>query len=167
MISKGKLACFFILCFLLLTGCSNSAPPLSPTLNEGAALVGKLPANPLQWRVVSASLDTTDSTMSTLYGNDAAVQYARTHAEHDYPPGAALSLVTWTQSDDKRWFGARIPNRLKSVEFVFVHTAANGGKSYGYEKYEDSPLKLSIVQEAFTPGDRAAELLSQRAAVLP
>ncbi len=105
--------------------------------------------------------------MSTLYGNDAAVDYSRTHSQLDYPAGAVLSLVTWTQAGDGRWFGARIPNRVKSVEFVFVHTAANGSKSYGYEKYDGSPLKLSIVQEAFTPGDRPAELLSQRAAVLP
>ncbi|MGA7237229.1 MAG: hypothetical protein WBY44_16205 [Bryobacteraceae bacterium] len=40
--------------------------------------------------------------------------------EPRYPIGAVLALVTWTKQEDDRWFGARIPAEVKSVEFVGV-----------------------------------------------
>lgn len=36
----------------------------------------------------------------------------------------SLSLVTWKQQEDRRWFGARIPAASKSVELVVAGTAA-------------------------------------------
>ena len=77
---------------------------MTGTFNQSAGLVGDLPANPLGWRVISV-IDPATGTMSTLYGNDLAVEYARTHSQHDFPAGAVLSLVTWTQAEDSRWFG--------------------------------------------------------------
>jgi Cytochrome P460 len=151
---------------LLLTACSNTGPNITATFNRSASLVGTLPANPLQWKIITSILDSRDSTMATLYGNDAAVQYARTHSQHDYPHGSTLALVTWTQTDDPRWFGAKIPSQAKSVEFVFVRPVRDR-RTYSYEKYAGSPLKMGTLQEGFTPNDRAAFLLSQRAAVLP
>jgi hypothetical protein len=53
------------------------------------------------------------------------------------------------------------------VEFVFVKTGEDGTASYSYEKYEGSPLKLLTAQQSLKPNDRASELLSQRAAVMP
>jgi Cytochrome P460 len=152
---------------MLLASCANEGAPVSPSLNQNASLVGKLPANPLRWKVISSELNTIDATMSTLYGNDAAVEYARTHAPYEYPPGAALSLVRWGQRPDDRWFGAKIPDHVNSVEFVFVQQDAGGSTSYSYEKYEGAPLQLSTAQQGFIPNERSAELLSQRAAVLP
>jgi hypothetical protein len=150
-----------------LLGCSNQGPKITATLNQSASLVGNLPANPLQWKVITSMLDTNHSTMSTLYGNDAAVQYARTHSQHDYPNGSSLSLVTWTQTEDSRWYGAKIPHQAKSVEFVFVQMGPDGRTSYSYQRYEGTPLKMLSVQQGFAPNDRAAYLLSQRAAVMP
>jgi hypothetical protein len=109
----------------------------------------------------------TDSTMSTLYGNDLAVEYIRTRAEHDYPPGSVLSLVTWTEQEDPRWFGAMIPESVKSVEFVTVGSLENGHPSNSYEKYEGMPLKESPAQDSASANVRAAFLLSLRAAVMP
>jgi len=62
------------------------------------------------------------------------------------PNGSALSLVTWTQQEDSRWFGAKIPAPVKSVEFVFVSTAADGRPSYSYRKFEGTPLKNSSLR---------------------
>jgi hypothetical protein len=109
-----------------------------------------------------------DSTMSTLYGNNLAARYARTSLKHDYPSGAALSLVTWSQREDSRWFGAKIPDQVKSVEFVFVGVAGDGRRpSYSYQKFEGAPLKKVSAQEGPTLSDRGAYLVSQRAAVMP
>jgi hypothetical protein len=112
--------------FLAPGACSSETPNITATCNQNASLNGNLPANPLQWKVITSVLNKQDSTMSTLYGDEAAVQYARTHAEHDYPNGSTLALVTWAQADDPRWFGAKIPGQVKSVEFVFVHSSGDG-----------------------------------------
>ena len=152
---------------LSIIGCASHEPRISATVNRNASLVGDLPANPLQWKVVTSAITTEDSTMSTLYGNDVAVRYARTNSQHNYPSGSILSLVTWTQRDDDRWFGAAIPDQVKSVEFVSVGVAPDGRALYSYQEYEGNPLKRVTSQEGGTPTDRTAYLLSQRAAVMP
>ncbi len=99
--------------------------------------------------------------MSTLFGNDVAVQYARTNGAMKYPAGAVLSVVTWGQQEDPRWFGGNIPKAPRSVEFVTV------GSTYSYQRYEGSPLKKVASEDGAAPNDRAAYLLAQRAAVMP
>jgi hypothetical protein len=103
--------------------------------------------------------------MSTLYGNDVAVQYARTNEQYNYPAGSILSVVTWKQQEDPRWFGARIPATVKSVEYVTVKAASDQKPSWSYQSYEGTPLKKTLAQEG--PNDRVSWLLSQRAAVMP
>jgi hypothetical protein len=152
---------------LSVSGCSRDNWRLSATLNQSASLMGELPANPLSWRVITSGVSTADSTMYTLYGNDVAIQCARTDSRHNYPRGSAISLVTWTQQEDVRWFGAKIPNRVKSVEFVFVGMASDGRPSYSYQKFEGTPLKRTPARDEQVEADRAAELVSRRAAPMP
>ncbi len=148
-------------------GCSEQNPRVATRLNQDAALAGDLPSNPLQWRVITSAVNEQDSTMYTLFGNDLAVQYARTNSQHDYPAGSVLSLVTWKQQEDPRWFGGKIPAAPKSVEFVTVGATADHRPSYSYQEYEGAPLKKISAQEGLAPDGRAAYLLSQRAAVMP
>jgi hypothetical protein len=103
--------------------------------------------------------------MWTLYGNDLAVDYARTHSRQDYP--AQLSLVTWTEREDPRYFGARIPGQVNSVEFVSVSAARDGRSSYSYSGYDGASLARVSAHEGVAPNDRTAYVLSQRAAVMP
>jgi hypothetical protein len=103
----------------------------------------QLPSNPMQWGVIASSIDESSASISTLFGNAAAVQYARSNSEHNYPASAVLSLVTWTMQEDRHWFGARIPQQVKSIESVNVAT------------------------DDHSAGSRAAYLLSLRAAVMP
>jgi len=150
-----------------ILGCAGDEAGISATMNELATLVGELPANPLQGKVITSAVSPGDSTMSTLYGNDLAARCARTNLKHDYPSGAVLSLVTWSQREDSRWFGGKIPDQVKSVEFVFVGVAGDGRPSYSYQKYEGTPLKRVSAQEGTTLSDRGAYLVSQRAAAMP
>lgn len=152
---------------LSIFGCSNQNPSLVASQNKTATLIGDLPFNPLQGKVITSWINKQDATMSTLYGNDLAVQYARTSDQHNYPAGSVLSVVTWKQQDDPRWFGAKIPANVKSVEYVTVKAASNQRPSYSYQSYEGAPLKRTSDQESPTPGDRTTWLLSQRAAVMP
>jgi hypothetical protein len=103
--------------------------------------------------------------MSTLYGNDIAVQYARSKADHNYPPGAVLSLVTWGTRDDPHWFGAMIPSDVKLVEFVTL-TAAQGRVSNIYANYQGSPLKQIATADNHSVRARIDDLLTQRAAIM-
>jgi hypothetical protein len=132
-----------------------------------SALAGDLPSNPLQWKVITSAINKQDSTMSTLFGNDLAVQYARTNPQHDYPSGSVLSLVTWTHREDPHWFGATIPAEPKSVEFVTVGFDAGHRPSYSYQDFEGTPLRRVSHEEGPTPNERAVYLLSERAAVMP
>ncbi len=147
-----------------LMGCSDKTNPRVVTrLNQDAAPVGELPSNPLQGKVITSWVDKKDSTMSTLFGNDVAWQYARTNAEMQYPAGSVLSVVTWEEQEDPRWFGGNIPQRAKVVEFVTVTSPG----TYSYQRYEGSPLKKVASVEGNDPKGRAAYLLEQRAAVMP
>ncbi len=136
------------------------------TLPVSRQFDGSLPWNPLQGSVITSVIDRSSSTMSTLYGNDVAVRYSRTNASSDYPPGSTLSLVTWTQREDPRWFGANIARQVQSVEFVNV-AGANSQPIYVYEKYEGSPLKRALPEDGHSTGTRATYLRSLRASVMP
>jgi hypothetical protein len=150
-----------------VTGCSNRNPRVATKLNDAATLTGDLPVNPLQWRVITSAIDKQNSTMYTLFGNDIAVQYARTNSQHDYPVGSVLSLVTWREQEDPRWFGGNIPSVPKSVEFVTVVRDSDRKPSYAYQDFEGMPLKKVAAHNGIEPNGRAAYLVAQRAAVMP
>jgi len=154
----------FVVCvsaIVSLAGCSNK--PVASTINEQATLTSPLPYNPLAWRVITSSVNEHKATMSTLYGNDVAVAYARANEGRPYPSGSVIALVTWSQRDDPHWFGARIAANAQAVEFVSFPSAA--GVSPAYERYEGAPLARVAANE----GDvkRIDYLVSQRAAVTP
>jgi hypothetical protein len=104
--------------------------------------------------------------MYILFGNALAAQYSRSNPERRYPDGSVLSLVTWQQQEDSRWFGAKIPAAPKSVEFVSVRVSGEDGPVYSYQRCEGSPLKETTPVDAEVT-DRIAYVLSQRAAVMP
>lgn len=151
-------------------GCSGVNPRVATKVNREASLTGGLPWNPLEGKVITSWIDSHNSTMATLFGNDVAVQYARSSAQQDYPAGSKLAVVTWGQQEDARWFGGRIPEAPKSVEFVTITLDSSGHRAllYSYEDYEGRPLqRISSQQGSSPPNERAAYLLAQRAAVMP
>jgi hypothetical protein len=77
-----------------------------------------LKEDPLKWKVITTLIDKKNKTMSTLYGNDIAFQYARRPNGTAYPEHAELAMVTWNQQADDHWFGANIPAQIKSIELV-------------------------------------------------
>jgi hypothetical protein len=149
------------------SGCAGDASRTAATFNDGGALVGELRANPLTWRVITCTVDPSHGTTSTLYGNEIAVGYARTHSQRDYPAGSVISLVSWAQKEDSRWYGAKIPSQVISVEFVTVSAGEKGDSQYSYEAYVGNPLKKATAQPYGPPAERIAYLFSNRAAVMP
>jgi hypothetical protein len=143
-------------------GCSGKKTPAAELINQQASLPGNLPYDPFQWRVITSGLNNHESTMFTLYGNDAAVEYARTNAQYSYPPDSVLCLVTWSRKEDKHWFGGEIPAEIKSIEFVKVTATP----PYTYEVYEGTP-PVKKETEASAGSDRVNSILGMRASVMP
>lgn len=166
--SRTVAACCFMAALALASwSCGGARPVIAAgTINDRATLTGSLPWNPLQWNVITSSIDNGVSTMSTLFGNDQAIRSAR-GGEPRYPIGAVLSLVTWTKQEDERWFGARIPAEVKSVEFVSVQAGPTGQPSYAYQNFEGMPLLKTPVTSGRSPEEHTTYLLSLRAAVMP
>jgi hypothetical protein len=162
-----KIRGLFAIALLALTvaGCEKTNPRVLTRTNDDASLTGKLPWNPMKGRVITSWVDKPSATMATLYGNNDAVQYARTHTDGQYPVGAVLALVTWHQQEDPRWFGGNIPSRAASVEYVIVATSPD--RKYLYQKYEGSPLQQVTDEGAAAPNARSLELMSERAAFMP
>ena len=144
----------------------SGSRPVAATSNGRATVRNEIDFNPLRWSVITCFADPRDSTMSTLFGNDIAVQYSRSHADGIYPAGAMLSFMTWNQQDDEAWFGAKMPAETKSMELVTVNTSGDGGGIYGYHRYEGSPLK-SVTLAQGQANERIEYIRSQRAAVMP
>lgn len=151
---------------VVLVACIVLRSPGVITVNQSATLKGELTINPLKWRVITCGTNPRESTMSTLFGNDIAVEYSRRHGEGHYPPGSMLALVTWQQQEDDRWFGARMPGQTKSMETVAIPMSEGGQPSYSYQEYKGSPLMKTQSNEA-RANARAVYLLSLRAAVMP
>jgi hypothetical protein len=144
----------------------KSSGPAAETSNRLAILTGEIDVNPLRWNVITCGADPREFTMSTLFGNDIAAQYARTHVEGSYPAGAVLALVTWHQQDDGNWFGAKMPSETKSMEVVTVGASGGGSTYSGYKRYEGSPLR-AVTSPEVQAVERIAFVRTLRAAVMP
>jgi hypothetical protein len=144
-----------------LAGCSTTNSRLVTCLNRDAAIVGNIPVNPLNWAVITSGVDRKNSIMFTVFGNDVAVEYARTTAGQDYPAGSAIALSAWHQQQDSRWFGGKIPARVISIEFLTFTPAGDGGTSRRYRAYKDFPLRETRSSKSQAE-PRAAYILSLR-----
>ncbi len=152
---------------LVLAGCTSSNWRVTTRVNEIVGFTGGILAsgNPLEWKVITSGVNSKNSTMYTLYGNDLAVQHART-SDAPYPNNAVLALVTWRQQEDIRWFGANVPSQPDSVEFLSVKLSEEGRSVDDYRLYKGAPLKEVTIPESQT-GTSIAHLRSLRAAVMP
>jgi hypothetical protein len=151
---------------LTLAGCTSAVSHVVTHLNDEAVLAGDLPMDPLRWDVITFEANPSESTVSTLFGNDIGVEYARRESAGNYPPGSVLAFVTWRRQEDGRWFGARMPARVKSVEFVEFPSSEEGHSAVRYRLYSGYPLRQAESSTAEADG-RIRSLVSLRVAVMP
>ncbi|HWK05283.1 MAG TPA: cytochrome P460 family protein [Puia sp.] len=181
----GKTATF-------MTECTSCHKPMKENdyvftmprnLRSDVGSADSLAFNPLDWKIITSSLNKKDMTMATLYGNELAVKSARKGAA--YPAGAVIALVSWKQSEDEHWFGGRIPGTVLSIERVSFNGAGAGSAPYGqakaapqngmgknsgrisYEKYVGTPLTRSVTDSSPDVKSRIAYLAGQKASVMP
>ena len=118
--------------------------------NHAAALPAALPYQPLSWQPITMYIDPRTRTMATLFGNTTAIDALHAQgtggssAQH-LPEGAVLALITWAQREDPHWFGARIPDRVTSVEFVQVgkQGAPAGYSRFSGDRQEQPPTSVA------------------------
>jgi len=152
---------FVIVAFVLfVTACKQGSKTIH--LNEDASftLADTLPENPLLEKVLTAAIDTKDSTMATLYANKTAWEYAIAHEDANYPAGAVLYQVTWKQKPDSVWFGANIPKTIHTIERI----SYTSNSPANYELYEGRPLRKS---KATPDTARIAWITGQKMAIAP
>lgn len=153
-----------------LIGCSQPVNlRVATRLNDGAHLTGELPSNPMQGQVITSWIerheqqDQQTNSMSTMFGNSTAAAFAKSGGSGGYPAGSVISVVTWNQQEDPRWFGGKIPAAPKQVEFVTV----TGPDAFSYTRYTGAPLqKVTTVDDADAK-TRGEYLLGVHAAVMP
>ena len=118
--------------------------------NVASVLPANLPYQPLDWGAITMYVDPKTHTTATLYGNEAAMdkrglRRSTSHSSDAPASGSVFALITWVQRDDPHWFGGRIPNQVRTVEFVQVSSA--GTKTYsrydGAGKLQDHVQKVS------------------------
>jgi Cytochrome P460 len=156
------------LILIALPGCSHRSPADTDLFNESATIAAaRLPFNPFQWKIIATGIDPPHQTMSALYGNDLAVESARSGNHAAYPDGSVLSLVTWSLREDPHWFGARIPGPIQSIEFVTLGGKNKDQMAASYQRYEGPQLQPAANQDVAAVEARKNAILMQRAAVMP
>ena len=124
---------------LMVTACKEGSKKINLNQEASFTAADTLSENPLLEKVLTASINTKDSTMATLYANKIAWEYAVNHNDTNFPPGAVLYQVTWKQKPDSVWFGANIPKEISAVERIFY----TSNSPVSYELYEGHPLRRS------------------------
>jgi hypothetical protein len=89
--------------------------------------------------VISSSANRNDFTLSVLYGN-AQARLSSLDSEGRHTPGEVLTLVTWQQVHNPRWYGSNLNGRIKSIETVQVLPAPDSSLRYEYEIKNDAPM---------------------------
>lgn len=153
---------YFLLVYISIVclGCKSNTEK-SEWINQKASpkLDFSNKENPFQWQIITTRIDRKAKTMSILYGNDIAINYANDHSDSLYPQGSKLAFVTWAQKEDAQWFGANSPNSFKSIEWIIFDQNKNPNYSVQYGKNTTSQISNNAYQ--------IAKILSYKTAVLP
>ncbi|SHH96695.1 hypothetical protein SAMN04488109_6303 [Chryseolinea serpens] len=107
-----------ILIAMFLAACGQDKPHLKTRYNTAATPVQTEALQALNGFVINSFVDTKKHTTSTLYGNTVVANYLKDSTDNNYPKGSVVTLLTWQQTSDPRWFGGNIPDSLVSMEVV-------------------------------------------------
>lgn len=89
------------------------------------------------WRVISMSHRTDHKSVRIIYGNDKAIEAARSGNTNPWPDGAVLGKVVWWQVNEKNWQPAIVPGEFVHAEFMFKDSkkyASTGG--WGWARWK-------------------------------
>lgn len=148
---------------LILSACNNRKPA-EELLNKKAAIPASFNFSKAGLKVITSFINKKEKTMSTLYGNDLALKTAISGSTN-FRPGENLTLVTWKQQDDDRWFGARIPGDLLSVEVIKTISSNTESIITNYQRFTGK--ELTIDTDTAHQQERISYIFSQKPSVMP
>ena len=148
---------------VMLSACDGNKVNNAGEINTKASLPESLNFTARGYQVITSSINKKLGTMSTLYGNKQALANAIAGSK-DAMPGEEFALITWKQQDDDRWFGAKIPGELKSVELIKTGpSVANLGLDYQCFEGKDLTPKPDTLHNA----ERIKYIFEQKPSVMP
>jgi len=160
-----KYLAIFVIFTLVVTSCTAPNTNHAGEINAKASHPADFKFQQKGLKVITSSINKRANTTSVLYGNAVAQKFAKQLNPTD-STGVVMTLVTWNQEDDDRWFGARIPGNLLCVETVTITGTANKPlKSFGL--YSGASLTKQTVTDALESDPRITFILSQKASMLP
>lgn len=149
---------YIFLFTLLVVGASCNSPATNPN-NE------RVMFNAAGLKVIASYANRKQHIMATLYGNDAALQ-AALNGNKSHTTGEVFTLVTWSQANNKYWYGSYINGNLKSVESVKILPATNGNSKIAYQLVKGHTPK-NIDGNVPNRQDRINLIFAQRPSVFP
>lgn len=151
---------FWLSVFLLICACSNNK---TSNINSKASLPDTFEHSFNDLKVITTFINKQSGTMSTLYGNQLALQKA-IGFNKEMVAGEVFTLITWKQQADAHWFGANIPGDLQSVE-VLETTLSRNAAVINYKLYEGKNLALNT--DSLHRTERIKFILVQKPSVMP
>ncbi|WP_158797535.1 cytochrome P460 family protein [Pedobacter sp. L105] len=148
---------------LFLVSCSEKHPDGASLINKEASLPAAFNFSKMGLKVITSSINKKQGTMSTLYGNDLALNTAK--AGRPAQPGEVLALITWKQKDDDRWFGAKIPGKLQSMEMINTTAAPGAAATVTYKHYDGDQMALN--PDTLVNQERIKYIFDQKPSVMP
>ena len=159
----GNLTNSFYLFFSLFIFSCGSNSNSSDNLNIKASLPDSFEHSPKDLKVITSFINKQLGTMSTLYGNQLALQKAIGFNEHVLAD-EVFTLITWKQQPDAHWFGANIPGDLLSIE-VLETTVNSDTVVINYQLYEGKNLELNA--DPLHRSERIKFILDLKPSVMP
>jgi len=143
----------FLLIIMVITAssCSNPSPDKAHT--RAIFNAGKL-------SVITSFANRKQQTMSVLYGNDAAKEYALSSYQV-HKSGEVFKLVIFRQADNKYWHGSYINGKLLSEETI------TSDLSHLVYRLEQGTAPVDSLGQQISAEARIALILSHKPSVFP
>ena len=161
--SMKNLTCHLSAFFCLLICSCNNNDDVPDNINAKASLPYSAKFSTTGLKVITSFIDKKAGTMSTLYGNEPALQKA-TSLNQSMVSDASFTLVTWKQQPDEHWFGAKIPGDLQLVEVLKTNSSGDN-LVLNYQRYEGKTFVLN--SDTLHNSERIKFILDQRPSVMP
>jgi len=134
---------FIILIAMSLAACGTDHKSQLQTRYNTAATPSQTEAlQAMNGFIINSFVNTKTHTTGTLYGNAVVANYLKDSTDNNYPKGSVVTLLTWQQISDPRWFGGNIPDSLVSMEIVRYNDSTT------YTFYEGKNLTPAVNSNA-------------------
>ncbi|GAA4323727.1 hypothetical protein GCM10023149_24870 [Mucilaginibacter gynuensis] len=115
-------------------------------------------------KVITSMINTKDSTISILYGNEQALRFSG-DTLNGHQPGEEFEMVTWEQKPMPHWYGTNMNGRILFIETVKVNAGTANGVNFKYA-LKQGPAAPFIKPKSHQ-ADRINLITRQVAAVFP